>query len=232
VVASLVKTPEALLLLIGSGAALCLRTAARGGMRTADLLWLGPGLLYFILASMSGLQLGLRLVLPCLPFALLFAARAVDRLPKWAAGALVSLLLVSTAWQYPHLLSYFNFASGGPTHAIRYLSDSNVDWGQNLRELRRYVQQQNIPRIRLSYFGSDNVFAYFRNDQIEWINPPYGGSRPASRRLEPTPGVYAISATLLTGQFADPPYRDYYAAFRAKQPVAYAGHSIYIYRFP
>jgi hypothetical protein len=232
VVASLVKTPEALLLLIGSGAALCLRDVLRGGVRIADLLWLGPGLLYFLLASMSGLQLGFRLVLPCLPFALLIAARAVDRWPKWISGGLLALLLASTAWQYPHVLSYFNLASGGPEQSIRYLSDSNVDWGQNLRELRRFVQQQNIPRIRLSYFGSDNVYAYFRNDQIQWIAPPYGGSAPANRKLEPVPGVYAISATLLTGQFADPPYRDYYAAFRTRQPIAYAGHSIYIYRFP
>lgn len=231
-VASLVKTPEPLLLLIATGILLVGSDATRRAVRVADLLWLGPGLLYFALASMSGLQLGFRLILPCLPFALLLVARAVQSAPIWASGAMMALLMVSTAWQYPNTLSYFNLVSGGPTRALDYLSDSNVDWGQNLRELRRYVQRQKIDRFRLSYFGSDNVWAYFRTDQVEWIAPPYGGSRPPVPKLQPIPGIYAISATLITGQFADAPHRDYYAAFRSKQPIAYAGHSIYIYRIP
>ncbi|MBL8228905.1 MAG: glycosyltransferase family 39 protein [Bryobacterales bacterium] len=231
-VAALVKCPEPLLLAIAGGAVVLLRDALRRVLRVSDLLWIGPGLLYFALASYSGLQLGFRLILPCLPFALLIAGHLLRTLPAWGSPVLLCTMLAVVAPQHPHVLSYFNAASGGPKNATKYLSDSNVDWGQNLRELRRYMQREKILGISLSYFGSDNVFAYFRPGQVDWISPPYGGTKPATAKFEPGPGIYAISATLLTGQFADPPYRDYYAAFRAKQPIAYAGQSIFIYRFP
>ncbi|MCS7026313.1 MAG: glycosyltransferase family 39 protein [Bryobacteraceae bacterium] len=231
-VATLVKSPEPLLLAVGLGSIWIIREAWQRKLTFSDLLWIMPAPWYFVLASSSNLQLGFRLILPCLPFALFMVGRWLARLPAWSPAMLVLSMFCAVAPQYPHLLSYFNVASGGPKNALRYLSDSNVDWGQDLRELRRWVQQAQVPQFFLSYFGSDNVYAYFREDQVKWIEPPYGGFRPQTAKLEPGPGIYAISATLLTGQFADPAYRDYYAAFRQKQPIGYAGHSLYIYQIP
>jgi hypothetical protein len=49
-------------------------------------------------------------------------------------------------------------------------------------------------------------------------------------KLAPEPGYYAISATLLTGQFFSERYRDYFHEFRTRKPIAKAGYSIFVYR--
>lgn len=228
---SAVKMPEVLLLLIGAGAVYAWRKR-----RWDDWLWLIPGPLYFAMASMSSLQLGLRLVMPSLPFALLIAGCAVRRLEqgrwRWALAAVGVLLVAQNALIHPHQLSFFNTLAGGPTRAIRYLSDSNVDWGQDLSALRRFMRQHGIARINLSYFGTDNVWAYFKEDEVKWVQPPYAQEDVKAPIYQPEPGYYAISATLLTGQFFPAGYRSYYGVFRKMTPIGYAGYSIYIYRVP
>lgn len=229
--AALVKSPEPILALLAAG--VMLLAINRKAFQLIDALWLLPAPLYFTLASLSSLQLGFRLILPCLPFALLLCGPAVNRLKPALAALLLIATFVTTAWQYPHYIAYFNQTSGGPPNGLKYLSDSNVDWGQSLRELRRWVRRENIQHFHLSYFGRDNGQAYFTApSQLTWISPPYREIHQTIRSFAPSPGIYAISATLLTGQFFDPPYRDFYKAFRERQPIAYAGYSIYIYRFP
>jgi hypothetical protein len=230
-VSAAVKAPLALQLLMLAGAALAVRRR-----RWEDLMWLIPGPLYFAMASMSSLQLGLRLVMPSLPFALLYAGHAVQKLEstrwRWALPAVLAVLTIQNVWIYPHQLSFFNTLAGGPVRALHYLSGSNVDWGQDLWALRRFMQQNRIPRIHLSYFGADNVWAYFKGEEVQWIQPPYAKGDVESPVYQPEPGYYAISATLLTGQFFPAGYRRYYGAFRRMTPIGYAGYSIYIYRVP
>lgn len=45
----------------------------------------------------------------------------------------------------------------------------------------------------------------------------------------PSPGYYAVSATLLPGHFFAPEYRDYFRFFRDRRPFAKAGYSIFLY---
>ncbi len=233
-VAAAVKAPEVLLVLVGAGAAILLVRAARGKVAVEDLLWILPGPLYFALASLTPLQFGFRLVLPALPFAILIGGVALQasgrsrfRLLGFIAPALMATALVA---HYPHYISYFNVLSGGPRNALRYLSDSNIGWGQDLRFLKRYVQENKVPRLYVSYFGFDSVYAHLREDEVVWIQPPYGAL--PEKQYQPGPGLYAISSSLLTGQFFATEWRDYYKAFRDRKPIAYAGNSIYIYRFP
>jgi hypothetical protein len=39
----------------------------------------------------------------------------------------------SSLWLFPHSISYFNEAVGGPLNGPEHLLGSNVDWGQDLR---------------------------------------------------------------------------------------------------
>jgi hypothetical protein len=48
---------------------------------------------------------------------------------------LVGWLVASSLWIYPHSLSYFNEAIGGPLNGAEHLLGSNLDWGQDLRYL-------------------------------------------------------------------------------------------------
>jgi hypothetical protein len=99
--------------------------------------------------------------------------------------------------------------------------------------LASYVVENRIPHLRLAYFGADNPWAYLDDKRLEFIPPPWNDEFVKGRtHIELKSGYYAISATLLSGQFFQPKYRDYYAPFRNLTPCAKAGYSIFIYRIP
>lgn len=57
-------------------------------------------------------------------------------------------LSASSLWIYPHSLSYFNESIGGPLNGPEHLLGSNLDCGQDLRYLDKWLKQhpQAIPR--------------------------------------------------------------------------------------
>jgi hypothetical protein len=230
-----VKVPAALQILVFSGLAGLLVGLWRRRWQWEDLLWATPPVVYIVLASLSSLQLGVRLVLPALPFGLLWAGAGLvslanQRLALGAAFAATLLVLIPVVRVFPHCLSFFNVWVGGAANGIHYLSDSNLDWGQDLRELERYRRNAGIERITLSYFGMDNPYAHL-GENVDLVAPPWTPEHARGRWLVPTPGVWAVSATLLTGQFFRPEFRDYYRAFRSAPPIARAGYSIFIFSF-
>lgn len=225
-----VKIPAAIQLLLVAGV---VSLVARRP-KAEDLFWLLPGFLYIGLASFSALQLGVRLVLPALPFGMLLCAAGTAWLRSTRLAALpvaaAALVVAQGAVVYPHGISFINLPSGGSSRALAYLADSNVDWGQGLPCLRRWVDKHGVGKFRLSYFGNDNPFRFFSDEEVELVAPPWSPKWAKQPRLQPEPGYYAISATLLPGHFFEPRFRDYYAAFRTMKPVARAGGSIYIYK--
>jgi hypothetical protein len=238
-VAAAVKFTVALQLLLLLGLGLALRMSARGRLEPATLVFLlVPPLLYAGLASTTSLQLGVRLILPALPFAAFFAAFpfALER-TRWAAAsrglgiALLALLLIQSARYYPHGISFFNLWSGGPEYGLRYLADSNLDWGQDLPALARWAKANNVRRLRLFYFGTDTPWRFFSDDVLETIPPPWGPDHVKSNPYQPEPGYYAVSANLLPGHFFAAEYCDFFKAFRDATPIARAGYSIYLYKF-
>lgn len=236
-IALLVKMPVAALALIGMGLGLFLKDVARRRARLDDLFWAAPGFLYLMLASASSLQLGVRLVLPAVAVLALYAGRLIGpHTPARPMGAVVILLLawlgVRSYSVFPDYISHFNVLAGGADRGLQYLSDSNVDWGQDLRRFARMVKEQPLGKVRLAYFGTDNVWAYVSDKEVETIAPPWSGIPVNGRHFRPEPGVYAISATLLTGQLFAEEYRDYYREFRKREPFAKAGYSLFLFHIP
>ncbi|MEW6668819.1 MAG: glycosyltransferase family 39 protein [Thermodesulfobacteriota bacterium] len=225
-----VKEPIPLLLLM-LGAAL----AGKGTRQVpGDVLWLGiPAVVVF--ASFSFLtetNLGIRYVLPAFPFLLVFAGRVShfwNR--KWkAAGIVVPLLMLWYALESlsvsPHYLAYFNQVAGGPKNGYRHLVDSNLDWGQDLKGLKRYMDRNGLETIKLSYFGTADPRQY----GIEYEALP--SFVPLPKRVTRTPlrkgDLVAVSATNLYPLYVD--LGELGAHLRSISPVAYMGYSILIYR--
>lgn len=236
-IAMAVKLNLALQLLIILGLLAAFRDLAGRKLAWTDAFWLLPAALYLGLASMSRLQLGVRLVLPAIAFLALIAGRGfkalLDSRPGlFAAAGLMAWMAVRAVTVYPDYISSFNVLAGGPDRGLEYLSDSNIDWGQDAARLRDVIREQKIPHLRLAYFGMDNPFAHLPQDRFELIAPPWSDDLVKSTRMPLEPGYYAISATLITGQFFAAKYRDYFAAFRSMRPIAKAGNSIFIYRVP
>lgn len=226
-----VKVPVALQALLALGVWL-LPPRVRS-WSASNIFWLLPGVLYLALASMSNLQLGVRLILPALPFGLLLCGPAIEWMAgrrRLVLGVLFLWLAGVSMWVYPHGIAFFNVWTGGPENGLHYLADSNLDWGQALGEVARYCHDHQIQRIRLSYWGWDSPFRYFRENEVEIVPPPWEESLARGRVWRPEPGWYAISAALLPGYVFQDRFRNYYEVFREMTPVAKAGYAIYIYR--
>jgi hypothetical protein len=101
-----------------------------------------------------GLTNHLRYVLPIMPFLYLLAtcptvalhSHRSRRLATRVGTCALLLSVVSVAASYPHFLGYFNRASGGTKVGWWHLGDSNVDWGQDLVRLRRWIDEQPVGR--------------------------------------------------------------------------------------
>ncbi|RLC70058.1 MAG: hypothetical protein DRI81_19635, partial [Chloroflexi bacterium] len=48
----------------------------------------------------------------------------------------------------PHYLAYFNVPDG-----YRYLVDSNLDWGQNLWQLRDWMDEHKVERVYYAHYS-------------------------------------------------------------------------------
>ncbi|MBL0156364.1 MAG: phospholipid carrier-dependent glycosyltransferase [Bryobacterales bacterium] len=214
-VAFAVKTPVASLALI----LLALLTARRTRLRQVPFaVWTMavPLAIYVAICFMSHVDTGLRHLLPAYPFLFALMGAALSSVPwRWPAIVLVCLAAVETMAVYPHFTAFFNVAAGGPAQGPRYLVDSSLDWGQDLKKLKRYMDEQGIEQVRLAYFGT--------------AEPEYYGIRSVpliAQKDANSGGVVAVSATFLHGLYV-PESR--YAWLRQRTPSARIGYSIYVY---
>jgi Dolichyl-phosphate-mannose-protein mannosyltransferase len=231
--ALLVKSPIPFLVLAASGIVLVLGRY-RGWRPLAPVL-AAATLLAF--CSLGSINIGVRHVLPLFPLLCIPAAAVAHRL--WTAGRVArAAVLALGAWQiaapivaYPHWLSYFNEAAA--PHAARILTDSDLDWGQDLYALRDELRARRVSGLWIAYFGKADLCRH-RLPPARWLAP--------GRRVT---GWVALSEMqrvgLLVPQFEgeDPCDRervvwregvgDGYAWLDAYQPLARVGRSIRLY---
>jgi hypothetical protein len=230
-IAFLIKTPIGSLLLIA--ASLALYRVGKPLQRRDAILLLIPPALIFIATTQAKVNIGLRHILPVYPFLFVLASRlATVRLQREWALPFVIISTIFTAISSlritPHQLAYFNEFVGGPDQGYRYLSDSNIDWGQDLRGLKKYMEQEKLPIIFLSYFGTAPPSAYGIRYQsiartgIHEVSPPSDKVPAIAARK-----IFAISVYNLqdisTGSI--PLFRWLWL----RQPIAKIGYSIFIY---
>jgi hypothetical protein len=187
-------------------------------------------------------QIGIRFVFTLMALAYITTAAAIARgwaeqreggssrvVPRWLVGALLALLAGTAAWAWPHGLSYFNQAWGGPPAGNALLHDSNYDWGQGLPELRAWNDAHNGGEpLGVWYFGSDPDIVrpplVWRN--LSWI--PLQGEADIEAHC-PTK-LLAVSAAILSNNPAPtPPHKARLEWVRAQTPVARTTH-FFIYR--
>ena len=176
----LVKTPVTLFLVIVLAAAAAIHRLTQGGKparrqclatfyQTSPLFMLFG--VYWIAAMCSHLNIGHRHILPTYPplFVLCGAAalwfevprreeksHPTQRMPRVARSAVciaVFLLAAEVCYRFPHYLAYFN-GIVRPACAYRHLVYSSLDWGQDLPQVRAYIETRRpASPVYLSYFG-------------------------------------------------------------------------------
>ncbi len=201
------------------------------------LAFLLPPAYVFLSSVASSYNIGVRHVLPAVPFLAVGAAVAIVRsLPRRAAaGALLGLGLLQageTVAVHPHELSFFNLAAGGPSQGHLWLNDSNLDWGQDLERLARELAGRGEKDVTVAYFGGADPGRHLPRARL------FDAARTP---LEP--GLYAVSAYLLAVGPEVMAYRGDaaraagYARLRRVlaergRPEGRVGYSILLYRLP
>ncbi len=234
--AILFKTPLATLFGIGLAAVVWFfgrrRSAGnRDGWPIAATL-VGP-VFYMIVAMRSHLDIGLRHVFPVYPFLFIFlgvaAAATFRRRPKitgWIVALLFLGLLAETIAAYPDYIPFFNVAAGGSRGGLALLSDSNIDWGQDIAALAQWQHDHPGYQLYLCRLGLPDPRYY----HLHYIEMP-GNLMPAPDQTVPSgqPPIYAISAFSLQGPSMTPEQRQFYQRFLRERPVAILHGTIYLF---
>jgi hypothetical protein len=186
------------------------------------------------------LSIGYRHILPGIPFLIMVAGHSVlwrpsqrlatPRLLMLMVGVMLLWHAISALRTFPHYEAYFNELVGGPANGHRILVDSNLDWGQDLPALKQFLDDKNLDKVYLSYFGTAPPEEYGIVYRPLPSFPRFikGKEEKAFNPYTPQPGWYAISATSLRlGLYLQD--RDLYAYFSEMEPKAQAGYSINLY---
>jgi hypothetical protein len=210
----------------------------------AQVLMLAFIALYWYSSLTSILNIGVRHILPTFAFVFLLASQQISlwlentgtsniiKKLKYAALAILIIWQAASVIKvYPSFLAYFNESIGGPANGYKYVVDSNLDWGQDLKRLTTWVNKNNIDKIRLNYFGGGVPEYYLGNKFVFWWE-----NYPITDITEPG-GWLAVSATFLQGGRGTlaPGFYDksgYYNWLNKYSPVAIIGHSIFVYYIP
>lgn len=215
--------------------------------------------LYVFVSVTGNLNIGFRHLFPILPFIYVLIAKTVfdfirhkgfrgEKAAKAALGVLSAWIVAIPVLAYPTYLSYFNEAVGGHANGYRYVTDSNYDWGQDVKRLRTFVNGFDdcksgaasgsacepfssllaypaIEKINVDYFGGSNP-KYYLGDRYVGSYAEQGWA----------PGWYAISVGFFQESIHKPqePGKTTYRWLidGGYTPAARVGDSILIYYIP
>jgi hypothetical protein len=216
-----VKTPLPFLAFLALGALASLRASRRDGrwLRLSPLL---ASAMMFASVIPSGVNVGLRHLLPMFPLLSVVVGAGVDGALRAAArggwsirlgaSGLALWYLVTTLAAHPAYLSYFNELAGDRPEEITV--DSDLDWGQDVGKLARELRAREIDRVHLA------LFTRVALDRFEW--PAETIAMKADER--PT-GWIAASLFRIKAE------RDV-AWLDEREPVARVGDSILLFWIP
>jgi tetratricopeptide (TPR) repeat protein len=196
-----------------------------------------PPVIYFSVALYSGINFGVRHLLPIYPFLIvLIAFSAWNIAQRRRAFAILAALLVvfhivSSVRAYPDYLSYANELWGGPQNVHRIFADSNVDWGQGLKSMKRYIDQHQIKDCWFAYFGSYVVDAAYYGIPCKPLPAFYANVAQLPMATIPKfiDGPVFISSIEVTGPYWTGDWANPYFQFQKIQPADLIANSILVF---
>lgn len=238
--AMLFKTPIATLLAIFGATGIGGWLIYQRRKNWLDLLWplacvALPFIFYMTSVMAANLNIGIRHVLCVYPLMYIAAGVVLAwSLQNWKRAMMpivivLGVMLVGesvSAW--PDYIAYFNFAAGGSRGGLTLLSDSNLDWGQDLPLLAEWQAKHPDLKLALAYFGTGELIDDAPNYSalpnfygIKYDVLPGGAVDMALAKDH----ILAISATNLQGVYNS----DAFAAYRAYKPFTALGGTIYLF---
>lgn len=201
-----------------------------------------PFFFYTALMLRSPIDIGVRYYLPAYTFLAILSAVLLDFLwrdrpskigrflGRTAAAVALVWICFETAWAYPNYIPYLNQLASARPHWW-YLSDSNVEWGDDSRELAFWLRSRGENRVRGLLLGCFATLDFYQVNYVDAL----------ATTPDPPPRYTALGASFLNGSTV-PPYEvggrrvseevrvNTFDSYRNRKPEAIIGDSIYIYR--
>lgn len=225
-----------------------------------DFAMLSFVILYWASSISSPLNIGVRHILPTIPF---FYILATGAFKKWFAAQPISLaltpmdnftntlhaifniwiksfivsfiviwLVLETSVASPFFLSYFNEFSGGRYDGFYHITDSNFDWGQDMKRLKDWTDK-NIPatdKIAVDYFGGGDPQYYLGNNFVPWWSAKGNPKDEDIHWLAVSVNTLQGAKAGLAPDFSRNPTDEYIWLENPYSPFARAGTAIFIYK--
>jgi hypothetical protein len=226
--AFLIKTPFLTLLMFF---VLVYGYAKKFKLNAGEKILSGFFVLYWVFAVTAKINIGHRHLMPVYPVLFILLGRVYrdysGKIKKRVVlYGLPAAYIISTQVYFPHYLPYFNLFVK-PDNGYKYLVDSNLDWGQDLPGLKKFIDKQDNSSLILSYFGTAS---------IESHNIKYQQLLPGGMGLEETKFInpvktekeyLAVSATNLQGVYFG--NKDIFKWIKEQEPIEKIGYSIFVY---
>jgi 4-amino-4-deoxy-L-arabinose transferase-like glycosyltransferase len=206
-------------------------------------LWLViPFSSYAGMSMSSNINIGIRHFLPAYSFLFIAGGVLLERLLRVRQArhlaiafvfAVLSWMAVEVLRAYPNYIPYMNQLASNHPHWW-YLSDSNVEWGDDLNALADYLHARGETEVRGAMSGAWGTLGNYGITYHEIF--------PKPGKVIPETDYVAIGASFLNGStIAVPASEDgklvseeqrinYLDVYRQLQPEAVLGGSIYVYR--
>jgi len=145
-------------------------------------------------------------------------------------GLLVLVHAASSVMAFPNYIPYANELWGGPSQTYKYLTDSNADWGQQLKSIKQYLDQQGVKDCWFVYFAAGVAEPSYYGIPCKplptintlWLNEPI--EVPTSIN-----GPVLISAGNLSSVEFGPGPLDPYGQFKSLKPTAVIDHGVFVF---
>jgi hypothetical protein len=221
--AFLIKTPIPTIIFFIAAIVYSLSLIRKRESNKNELFLLTPIIFFFIAFSFfSSFNVGIVHILPIYPFIFVYSSKLVNLKSKKATITIILLILwyiIVSLLIFPHHLAYFN-EFVGVDNGYKYLVDSNLDLGQDLKGLKEYMTENNIDKIKLAYFGTDKPKHYNINHENLLISE-------GKANCNPSDGLIAISVTHLQNVYFD--NKTCFNWLKQFEPIDKIGYSIHIY---
>lgn len=177
---------------------------------------------FFVFSMFGHINLGVRHIIIVYAFSfvlcgsLLYFKIFSNRIARIIVGLLLLGYIGAAISIFPHFTAYFNIIGRGPKNGPIYLTDSNIDWGQDVKKLKSYMDTNSIDHVCMSYFGQADLVTY----GINYWYIPDNANFQGDRQLD---CVVAISVTSLYSRERE------YSWLLSYEPTARIGYSIYVY---
>ncbi len=195
-----------------------------------------PPAVHFAVAMGSGMNIGVRHILLVYVFLAVLiggaAGKLIEQNRRWVyvVVALLIFQAISVTRTYPAYIAYANELWGGPSQTYKYLTDSNSDWGQQLKATKRYLDKRGVKDCWFVYFAEGVVDMHDYGIPCKplptadslWVNEPID-SPPA------VDGPVLISAGDLSGfEFGAGPLNPY-EQFKDLRATAVIDYGVFVF---